>query len=476
MRSLWPNDVGTTSAPFIPHAPHGILFAMPQRKRKTTQTPAAEATRPLPFDVARGDQSMVTGWVGASLAVMMPLILSRGAIPTSWGYFYSYAFVGLVAIITTMAVVDHVVQRRVWGLGPRPHALNGLPLLLAALVRWLAWLGLLGVAAAFYNIVAHYRQDFYGPFRSALPAIIAGWLVLGFPYYLWTLRRRWGLRWDLNDPAVWFAILGRRILRQLRRRRPVFAAMKPLFAGKHARAVALGLLVKAFFIPVMLSFFFYNSRDFVESTVNLIQVIKAGDLWGTRFYVLCNALFTFLYSGMYMADITLATIGYLVTTRWLDNGIKSVDTTALGWLSCLACYRPFNDITSGYFPWPPMRVHDMPDSALKLVLMAGILVTLAIYVYATIAFGLRFSNLTNRGVFTRGPYRWVRHPAYASKSLSWWFEYLPGMASFQHVLFMLAWNGIYLTRALTEERHLGTMAKYRTYCTIVRWRFIPKLF
>ncbi len=57
---------------------------------------------------------------------------------------------------------------------------------------------------------------------------------------------------------------------------------------------------------------------------------------------------------------------------------------------------------------------------------AGALVFLtAVYAWATVAFGLRFSNLTYRGVLTNGPYAFTRHPAYLSKNTYWWLASLP---------------------------------------------------
>ena len=35
---------------------------------------------------------------------------------------------------------------------------------------------------------------------------------------------------------------------------------------------------------------------------------------------------------------------------------------------------------------------------------AGFLALLVVYVWATTAFGIRFSNLTHRGIFANGPY------------------------------------------------------------------------
>lgn len=42
-----------------------------------------------------------------------------------------------------------------------------------------------------------------------------------------------------------------------------------------------------------------------------------------------------------------------------------------------------------------------------------------IFAWASLSLGFKASNLTNRGIVTKGPYRWVRHPAYAAKLGIW---------------------------------------------------------
>jgi protein-S-isoprenylcysteine O-methyltransferase Ste14 len=93
----------------------------------------------------------------------------------------------------------------------------------------------------------------------------------------------------------------------------------------------------------------------------------------------------------------------------------------------------------------------------------------AIYAWATIAFGFRFSNLTHRGILTHGPYAFSRHPAYLSKNLFWWISTIPFLTTgsmvdaARAVLLMCAVSGVYYWRARTEERHLGLDPAYRDY-------------
>ena len=61
---------------------------------------------------------------------------------------------------------------------------------------------------------------------------------------------------------------------------------------------------------------------------------------------------------------------------------------------------------------------------------SAMLLGVGVYAWATLALGLRASNLTNRGIVTTGPYRWLRHPAYVAKNLSWWIGATPLVVKF----------------------------------------------
>ena len=98
-----------------------------------------------------------------------------------------------------------------------------------------------------------------------------------------------------------------------------------------------------------------------------------------------------------------------------------------------------------------------------------ILLLVVVYVWSTIAFGARFSNLTHRGIITNGPYRYSKHPAYLAKNLSWWLIAMPFMVgvslgqTVRSCLLLGLLNGIYYLRAKTEERHLSLDPVYRQY-------------
>jgi protein-S-isoprenylcysteine O-methyltransferase Ste14 len=186
-----------------------------------------------------------------------------------------------------------------------------------------------------------------------------------------------------------------------------------------------------------------------------------------------------LVTLLFVIDVQIGTVGYLLTLRPLDSHIRSGNPFLAGWLAALLCYPPFvwgiigpNDSVLSYEIGTPGWAHWFAGSDALIWVWGGVLVVLTgIYAWATVVFGIRFSNLTYRGVLTHGPYRFTRHPAYLSKNLFWWASVLPFMVTsgsaadaIRNSFFLLVVNGIYYWRARTEEAHLlAEDPKYREY-------------
>ena len=103
-----------------------------------------------------------------------------------------------------------------------------------------------------------------------------------------------------------------------------------------------------------------------------------------------------------------------------DSHVRSTEPSALGWVVALMCYEPISrGLWPAWFAYDAGRPwgHWLAGSPL-LYQAWGLLILLltAVYAWATVSFGLRFSNLTHRGIITSGPYRWLRHPAYLAKN------------------------------------------------------------
>ena len=307
---------------------------------------------------------------------------------------------------------------------------------------WATW-ALIG----FYYCIGRWYWD--GQYVFAMEVISAAAVpvfVLSVPYVLWLDR----VMIEPRDHAWHFGamLIGRE-------------AWEPAQVKKHWRAWA----IKGFFGAFMISIVPPGFAEVVQADFH--QLAHDPVAIGTR-----------LIELLFMVDVQIGTVGYLFTFRPLDAHIRSGNPFMAAWVAALICYPPFvwgtmgntsvlaYEVNTGGWAWA-MQGHDA-----LLWLWAGIMVLLtAIYAWATFAFGLRFSNLTYRGVLTGGPYRFTRHPAYLSKNLFWWCSTLPFLVT-NHSLTDMVRNtvllgvvsAIYYWRARTEEAHLlAEDAKYREY-------------
>ncbi len=180
------------------------------------------------------------------------------------------------------------------------------------------------------------------------------------------------------------------------------------------------------------------------------------------------------YDFVFMVDCGWALAGYASESRWLGNKTRSVEPTALGWVACIFCYPPFNNVLGTYLPLENgPAVFTSPN--LHLAFRAATVFLFAIYASATVAFGWKFSNLTNRGIVSRGPYRFVRHPAYLCKCSAWWLEHIPTITLVK-AFFLTLLCGVYALRAWTEERHLSRDPDYVAYKKKTPWVLFPGVY
>lgn len=188
------------------------------------------------------------------------------------------------------------------------------------------------------------------------------------------------------------------------------------------------------------------------------------------------ALGTLLIETMFMIDVQIAMVGYLLTMKPLDAQIRTANPHLSAWVAALICYPPFILMGDGdvldYRHHGAEWAYWLQGQTGLLWLWAAALVFLtAVYAWATVAFGLRFSNLTYRGVLTNGPYRYTRHPAYLSKNAYWWLASLPFLTTsgsmvdaVRNTVILALVSAVYYWRARTEEKHLlAEDANYREY-------------
>ena len=224
------------------------------------------------------------------------------------------------------------------------------------------------------------------------------------------------------------------------------------------------LAIKCFFLMLMFSGGMASLSDLADKPA-----------WA--FPPLSAAWFEGLIRLAFLLDVVLAAGGYIATFKLFGWHVRATETTALGWLVCLICYEPFFPaISHAFVPYgegPGWENVIQEGSAVFILWSAATLFCTVIYVWATVAFGPRFSNLTHRGIITSGPYRFMKHPAYVSKNIAWWLVAIPsfiagGLAEGLARAGMLAIvSCIYLLRARAEERMLSVDPAYRDYATTV---------
>lgn len=305
----------------------------------------------------------------------------------------------------------------------------------------------LGATLAPLGLAAFALRSYDGPpFRIVLAylALAAPIFLALAPVYLWWTTRR------MVEPRDGLWHFGKLV------------AFQPGRVDREAVADHLrGWAIKGFFLAFMLSIL-----------PPMTQGVLAFDFAAHGHATVAAAVLA--VQLLYLLDVTIGTVGYVATLRPLDAQLRSANPHLAAWVAAFACYPPLAlmgsggplDYRQGTQDWSAW----LGASPAALTLWAAALVALtAIYAWATVVFGLRFSNLTHRGVVTSGPYRFLKHPAYLSKNVFWWLVHMPFLSTLgpvealRNCLLLLAVNAIYLARARTEEAHLRTDPRYAAY-------------
>jgi protein-S-isoprenylcysteine O-methyltransferase Ste14 len=299
-----------------------------------------------------------------------------------------------------------------------------------------------GLIAFAYWQLPEYHGAFYDPFYRILRRLWAP-LAVATPAYVTLVD---GVMRQPRD-AYWQ--VGRAVLGHTKDVRGPEVA-------NHFR----GWLVKAFFLPLMMVWMHGQMKSLIHFDFTVID-------WSNL------KLYDFFYEIIFGVDLILATAGYALSLRVIDTHIRSAEPTMVGWVVALFCYQPFYSLMETQFvryssdygfgawlaAWPTLR----------WVWAGTIVLLIGTYTLATVAFGVRFSNLTHRGILTNGPYRFTKHPAYVTKNLSWWLVSIPFIPhtgvldAVHHCIALGCVNTMYFLRARTEERHLSRDPTYVAY-------------
>lgn len=306
-------------------------------------------------------------------------------------------------------------------------------------------LGLLATLAGIafiYWLLPEYRGSFYSTFQNVALAVAGLLIVWAIPYFLFIDRH-------MVNPYDGYWQMA---LVCLGRWREVDLAM--------LKDHALGWIIKAFFLPLMFVF--------LGNNISWLMTHPLTEQFGNF-----SGAFTWWINLLYYIDLVFAVGGYVLTLRLSDSHIRSSHPFFFGWFITLFCYPPFWSLLSPLY----INYDDSIDwlgwladyPSLAVLWGTAILILTAIYTWATVSFGNRFSNLTHRGILTNGPYRFTKHPAYVFKNASWWLisvPFIPAIGwgdALRNCGLLLALNAIYYARARMEEKHLSADPVYVEY-------------
>lgn len=195
--------------------------------------------------------------------------------------------------------------------------------------------------------------------------------------------------------------------------------------------------------------------------------------------------------GRMLSRIVLVTLfavfAWTNFSHWRHTGSPSgLGTTLLeGWAAVLFLVRRVPDEVSlrplawvaapiGSFAMLLARPTDVGLATLpcELLQLAGLLLALASLGTLGRSFGIVAAN---RGVKTRGPYRFIRHPAYLGYLISY-VGYVAENPSGRNLALLFLSTVFQLVRIGEEEQLLSEDSSYQAYRGSVRYRLLPRLY
>ena len=388
-------------------------------------------------------RTTLPGWCGVAAFSFCIWILYNSSSPS---YIKAAIIVG-VLFVTMFCVEAHLCIRGKTGLIGAPcqrkidagrvfFKIGGLAITLLCL-------------SSAYWLFPEYSRFFYDPYFKAL-SMTWPYLAAFFIFCIIWADPRSDQQQDAN---YWVA-------------RAVFNFKFKLLKNINLKQHVLGWLIKIYFLPLMFVYL-ANNTYFI---FNFNGVVPA---------------YNTIYGLIFFIDTAFACVGYIFANNLTDTHIRSADPTMLGWGTVLICYEPFSTaIDTNYLnykgTWGAWIEH---YPGVQIIWAILILLCLSLFVWATISFGSRFSNLTHRGILVCGPYAYLRHPAYIGKLGSFFLIYAPFMGdSFMMIIHnCILWGllaGVYYLRAKTEEAHLRSLGpEYDIYAKEVdqNWKKLWRL-
>lgn len=344
----------------------------------------------------------------------------------------------LVPVALCEVLLHRVHERQTTGLtwaSPRPHNLRRVTV---KLVGFLAIVALVCLVHAVFRIYAYERLIY--PVTASL--LLAPFLIPLIAYYFLEIDRR------METPEDGYFEFGAWVLR-----------LKSSPDRRLLDDFLVNWAIKGFFLPIMFTYLALTMPKLADKLP----------------YIFASPVETVLYiiTAAVVFELTIVVVGYSMTVRLFDAHIRSPNKLLGAWVVTMICYEPFNRVMSGQiYPYHAARSWADVIEGYPLLMWPWLVLILSaflVWVWSTAIFGLRWSNLTHRGVITNGPYRYTKHPDYIAKSVFFWLTSAPFLTAFTIweavtlCLGLVMVNAVYFGRALMEEKHLSVDPDYVDY-------------
>lgn len=327
-------------------------------------------------------------------------------------------------------------------------------------IKLLGYYGTLACVMLLYLLIPEYsKEEFYSISLTYLLLLLLFYIALGWPYMCEV-----DVRMENPYDAYWH--MGNLLAGNWKK-------VDRTYILNHVKSV----LLRAFFLPVMLTYLTTNVQSIIDGHEGFSHSFLAG-LPDTSALSIIQ-FFLLVYFFLAAIDTLFAVIGYLMTFRAMDSHIRSTEPTFLGWFICLICYYPFWEtliITSIFkeFYANPEWYKWFGESDILLGIWGPVVIIgMCLEAFTTLTFGIRFSNLTYRGLITSGTFRLSKHPQYVFKMMNRFCFYIPFLSlhgplgAIQNMLMFAGLCFIYYLRAKTEENHLSRYPEYVEYANWV---------
>ncbi len=385
---------------------------------------------------------------------------------TNTGAHYTYFFMPILGLAILYGTINMLRQKKGLSRFSLQKNIKLGRLLRQSIARYAVWLVIIYMGRQFYETMPIYNTS--KAFLDLFDRLFKFYMVLGPPYFFITLIFKSSSVEDFYDPAIRIIHILKQTALRLTKVKKTGSIMS-VFNNRYNKKVLLNIVMRAYFIPIMA----------VQVYTNIDNAIRhsQSSFYGYNFF----AVISWITAILWLTDTINASLSYCIESRWVENRSLSIDMTFGGWLVCLSVYYPLNQATGTLFKFAPFVAYEHPESllfsgtafiySLKIIEM----IILIFHVYAATSLGPSVANISLKKLQTRGLYGIIRHPGTVLKLLLWWTQsvFYGGFWSVGYIFGHLAWNLIYILRALTEERHLSNYEEYRLYKRKVRYRFIP---